>query len=212
MHQTLDILTSSTLGVTVGCARCHDHKFDPIPQRDYYSLMATLTPAYNPVNWTPVLKRTLADVRPRNDRRSTSTTRSWISRLLRRSRTAQVVRESYSSADRTGDREASSEGSRSRRRRARCCRRTSETRARPSSLPVLESICLLRRCSARMSPEDKAAAEALESEIAGLEKQRKTYTKIEALYDCGPPPETFIHRRGDHESKGATVPPAGLEV
>src|SRR5205823_9352364 len=26
--------------VTVGCARCHDHKFDPIPQRDYYRLQA----------------------------------------------------------------------------------------------------------------------------------------------------------------------------
>ena len=29
------------LGLTVQCARCHNHKFDPIPQRDYYSLAAT---------------------------------------------------------------------------------------------------------------------------------------------------------------------------
>ena len=32
--------TATFLGVTVGCARCHDHKFDPIPQSDYYAMQA----------------------------------------------------------------------------------------------------------------------------------------------------------------------------
>ena len=34
----LDVLTKTFLGLTVGCARCHDHKFDAISQRDYYAL------------------------------------------------------------------------------------------------------------------------------------------------------------------------------
>jgi hypothetical protein len=35
------------MGLTVGCARCHDHKFDPIPQRDYYRMQAIFAPAVN---------------------------------------------------------------------------------------------------------------------------------------------------------------------
>ena len=38
----IEVLSSSVMGLTVGCARCHNHKYDPIPQRDYYRLSAIL--------------------------------------------------------------------------------------------------------------------------------------------------------------------------
>ncbi len=38
IDEQIDATSRAVLGVTVACARCHDHKFDPIPQREYYSL------------------------------------------------------------------------------------------------------------------------------------------------------------------------------
>ena len=42
LQDTVKILTSNVLGLTVACAQCHDHKLEPIPQRDYYQLTAIL--------------------------------------------------------------------------------------------------------------------------------------------------------------------------
>ena len=48
---TLQIVGSSLLGMTVNCAQCHDHRYDPIPTRDYYRLRAIFEPALDPKNW-----------------------------------------------------------------------------------------------------------------------------------------------------------------
>jgi cytochrome c553 len=37
-HDRVDVVSRGMLGLTVGCARCHDHKYDPIPTKDYYAL------------------------------------------------------------------------------------------------------------------------------------------------------------------------------
>jgi cytochrome c553 len=37
-HDRVDVITRGLMGLTVACARCHDHKYDPIPQTDYYSM------------------------------------------------------------------------------------------------------------------------------------------------------------------------------
>jgi hypothetical protein len=48
---TLKIVGSSLLGLSVGCAQCHDHRYDPIPQIDYYRLRAIFAPALDTSHW-----------------------------------------------------------------------------------------------------------------------------------------------------------------
>ena len=47
----IDVLGSAVMGLTLKCARCHSHKFDPIPQRDYYRLLAVFKGAFDEHDW-----------------------------------------------------------------------------------------------------------------------------------------------------------------
>jgi hypothetical protein len=44
----IDVLCRTTMGLTVTCARCHDHKYDPIPTKDYYSLYGVFASSQEP--------------------------------------------------------------------------------------------------------------------------------------------------------------------
>ncbi len=47
----IDVVTRGTLGLTVACARCHDHKFDPIPTKDYYALHGIFASSEEPAEF-----------------------------------------------------------------------------------------------------------------------------------------------------------------
>ncbi|MEZ5355244.1 MAG: DUF1553 domain-containing protein [Bryobacteraceae bacterium] len=49
----IDTVTRTFLGLTVSCARCHDHKYDPIPTRDYYSLYGVFANTHSPADPAP---------------------------------------------------------------------------------------------------------------------------------------------------------------
>jgi hypothetical protein len=52
VDEQLDTIGKSFMGMTIGCARCHDHKFDPIPTRDYYALAGIMRSTRTLKNYT----------------------------------------------------------------------------------------------------------------------------------------------------------------
>jgi len=50
-QKAMETSLSATMGVTIQCARCHDHKFDPFLQKDYYKMMSIYQAVWDPENW-----------------------------------------------------------------------------------------------------------------------------------------------------------------
>ncbi len=57
ISETLKTVSTSLLGLSVGCAQCHEHRYDPVTQADYYRLRAIFEPAFNTAEWrTPAAR------------------------------------------------------------------------------------------------------------------------------------------------------------
>jgi hypothetical protein len=60
MAETIKIVSTSLLGLTVGCSQCHNHRYDPIAQTDYYRFRALFEPAYDWKDWRPPQARLIS--------------------------------------------------------------------------------------------------------------------------------------------------------
>jgi cytochrome c553 len=54
---TLKIVSTAFYGMTIQCAECHDHRYDPITQKDYYELRAVFEPGFDSKNWRQPARR-----------------------------------------------------------------------------------------------------------------------------------------------------------
>ncbi|MBI85125.1 MAG: hypothetical protein CMJ81_18170 [Planctomycetaceae bacterium] len=64
LFDLMSMVSTSLLGLTFECSRCHNHKYDPITQRDYFSLLSYFESAYNAHNWLKPQQRWIADIGP----------------------------------------------------------------------------------------------------------------------------------------------------
>ncbi|MBM4070865.1 MAG: DUF1549 domain-containing protein [Planctomycetes bacterium] len=204
---TIKIVSSSLLGLTVGCAQCHDHRYDPIPQADYYRLRAIFEPALSPAQWRRPGQR-LVSLYTDADRAKAAAVEKAAQKLQaaydakqQKFMAAALEKElaKYAEPLRTRLRQAHQSG-----------KRTPE-----------QSKLLAAHPSVNISPGilyqyNQAAADELKKDMAVITAKRAERPIEDFLSVCtevpGVLPATFLFHRGDHRQPKDAVRPGDLTI
>ena len=214
LFKLIDKVSRSAMGLTLTCARCHSHKFDPIPQRDYYRFLALFTRAYNPSAWVQPKNRLLYTVSAAEKERIEEHNESVDAQLEKLTARMEDIREPY----------------REEIREAKLGEVPSVIRddLRDAVLAEAERRTEVQKYlvekfgpSVEVSVEeilDGASAEDRDR-LAGLSKDVKTWKgyrhelqQVQALWDGPGTPVIRLLQRGSVESPGPAVKPGFLSV
>ena len=210
----VDKVSSGVLGLSVGCARCHSHKFDPIPQRDYYRLLTVFSSAYNPWNWTTPQERFLPAVpkaeQEKIDRHNAELDVPLAGLKQRISR----LRAPYD--ERLLDTKLLKLPAEIREETKVALRTAIDKQDTIQQFLVKKFGKALEvkaaEIDASLNPDDKNIHDRLRREVETLNGFRRSYGKIQALWDTGPPPTMRLLQRGVLASPGPKVEPGFLSV
>ena len=214
LDQIVRMVSGSLLGLTTGCARCHDHKYDPIPQQDYYRMVSVFASGYNPEKWLQPKDRLLPDV-SKVDQEAIKQHNAKIDPALEK------LKEQLASLHRPYEKQLFEEKLKvvpePLVEETRVAFETpEEKRGRIQKFLVkkLEKILQVspEEIWKRLDETDKPNSARLKAELEKLESRRRSFEKIHALWDVGPPPKIRILQRGNVETPGARVSSGFLAV
>jgi hypothetical protein len=220
-YQTLDdtvrIVASSTMGLTLHCAKCHSHKYDPLPQTEYYRIQAIFMSAYRPSQWVPQVQRKLSEATEAQEkdakehnvtvdaavnklkRESADLTKEYGDRLIqdRLAKLPEAIREDVRVAVTTDQ-----------------AKRTEVQKylAGKFQAELKPAGPALTKALAETYPEFKTRSAQIDAAIRAEEAKRRTFHEIRAVYDLPGSVETPLLRRGDYRNPGPAVTPGVLSV
>ena len=209
MSDTIRIVSTSLLGLSVGCAQCHDHRYDPIPHTDYYALRAIFEPALDWKKW-----------RQPNQRRVSLYTQADRKRAAELEAEAQKQAAEKNQKQKVYMAEALEQELKKYKDPLRGQLKAAYTT--PGNQRSAEQKALLKKHpSVNISPGvlyqylPKRAEElkAYDKRIADIRAKKPKEEFLRVLQEpAGHAPETRLFHRGDHEQPREVVLPAGLSV
>jgi hypothetical protein len=210
MADTIKIVSTSLLGLSVGCAQCHDHRYDPIPQKDYYRLRAVFEPAYDWKNWRVPDARLVS---------------LWTD--AERAKAAEVDAETNKvAAERAAKQDAFlaealeaelAKFPEDQRAPLRDAFKAAADKRTPEQNKLLESNPIIGRISAgvlyQYKPEAAEELKKFDARISEVASKRPFQDFIPVLNEvAGQIPATFLFHRGDHQQPKDQIGPGGLTV
>jgi mono/diheme cytochrome c family protein len=212
LFKLMERVSSSTLGMTLACARCHSHKFDPIPHTDYYRFLSVFTPAYNPSAWLPPKERHLFSV-SRSEKAEIDQRKTELDAAKNKLKS---IRDGYRSRLFDAKLAALPEPVRA------DVKASVETPAKKRSTEQIDLAGKYEKqvtvtdaeIGAALSGTDRESLDQLRAQIKAAETElaARKIEKVQALWDVGKAPTIRLLHRGDVDFAGPVVEPGFLSV
>lgn len=207
--ETLKIVSTALLGLTVGCAQCHDHRYDPIPQEDYYQLRAIFEPALDWKHWRTPQQRLLSLYT--DEQRELAAAVEQEAKEIEKQRTEkqnQYIEETLQLELAKLDPAI--------REEARTAKNTPDSEKTPEQKALLQKYPSVNVTAGSLYLYNRKAADelqALSDKAAAVRAKKPVEDFVRALTEVpGQVPETFLFARGDHEQPKQKVEPRSLSI
>jgi hypothetical protein len=217
LHDTVKIVASSVLGLTVHCARCHSHKYDPIPQTDYYRLQAIFMSGYRPAQWIPQVQRRLLEATEAQEKEAKEQNARVDATLMQLRKQSDELRRQFAERlftqrlaklpepIREDVRVAVTTPLNKRSEVQRYLADKFEKELRPDPATLLKAL-------SEAYPDYRNRSQELTAAIKAEDAKRPALPEIRAFYDLPGEVRTHLLRRGDYLNPGPEVQPGVLSV
>lgn len=209
MADTIKIVTTSLLGLSVGCAQCHDHRYDPIPQADYYRLRAVFEPAYDWKNWrTPAQRLVSLWTQAERAQAAEVDAEAGKVRAKRNAKQAEFMAQALDQELEKYDAEL--QGALRLAYHTPADKRTDQQKR---LLELNPSVNISAGVLYQYLPKAAEELKKIDAEIAKIVAKKPFQDFIPVLNEVPDKvPATYVFHRGDHQQPGDEITPGGLTV